>query len=102
MTEKIYCGNAKEIETKFGKMLKISFSKDDLNKLSQSLNGQGWVNCNVKEKQTKIEGKPTHYLEIDTYVKPQATNENLSQDDAKKRLLQQQSNDINNGDELPF
>ena len=71
MSDKIYCGNAKEIETKFGKMLKISFSKDDLAKLSQGLNEQGWVNCNVKEKQTKVQGKPTHYLEIDTYL---ATN----------------------------
>jgi hypothetical protein len=83
MSEKIYCGNAKEIETKFGKMLKISFSKDDLAKLSQSLNEQGWVNCNVKEKQTKVQGKATHYLEIDTYVKPTDSRSQVADNETK-------------------
>jgi hypothetical protein len=69
MTEKIYCGNAKTIETKFGKMLKISFSKSDLQALNKAMEGKEWVNCNLKKKQTIVEGKPTHYLEIDTYVK---------------------------------
>lgn len=71
MSEKIYCGNAKVIETKFGKMLKISFSKKDLQELNKAMEGKEWVNCNLKEKQNKQEGKPTHYLELDTYV---ATN----------------------------
>ena len=66
MTEKIYAGNGKEVETKFGKMLKISFSKKDLETLISQLNN-GWVNCVVKEKQTKVEGKPTHYLEVDLW-----------------------------------
>ena len=70
MSDKIYCGNAKEIETKFGKMLKISFSKKDLQELNKAMEGKEWVNCNLKEKQNKQEGKPTHYLELDTYVKP--------------------------------
>jgi hypothetical protein len=83
MSEKIYCGNAKEIETKFGKMLKISFSKEDLQKLNNSLNEQGWVNCNVKEKQTKVQGKPTHYLEIDTYQKPTDTRSQVSETETK-------------------
>jgi hypothetical protein len=69
MSEKIYCGNAKTIETKFGKMLKISFSKSDLQALNKAMEGKEWVNCNLKKKQTIVEGKPTHYLEIDTYVK---------------------------------
>tara|TARA_R110000868_G_scaffold154870_2_gene381123 strand:+ start:212 stop:487 length:276 start_codon:yes stop_codon:yes gene_type:complete len=66
MTEKIYAGNGKEVETKFGKLLKLSFSKSDLEKLTSQLNN-GWVNCVVKEKQTKVEGKPTHYLEVDLW-----------------------------------
>jgi hypothetical protein len=89
MSEKIYCGNAKEIETKFGKMLKISFSKEDLQKLNNSLNEQGWVNCNVKEKQTKVQGKPTHYLEIDTYQKPTDSRSQVSETETK-------------ADDLPF
>jgi hypothetical protein len=74
MSEKIYCGNAKTIETKFGKMLKISFSKSDLQALNKAMEGKEWVNCNLKKKQTIVEGKPTHYLEIDTYVKPNENN----------------------------
>ena len=79
MTEKIYCGNAKTIETKFGKMLKISFSKTDLEKLNYAIAGKEWVNCNLKKKQTIVEGKTTHYLEIDTYVKPTDTRSQVSE-----------------------
>ena len=78
MSEKIYCGNAKVIETKFGKMLKISFSKKDLQELNKAMEGKEWVNCNLKEKQNKQEGKPTHYLELDTYVKPTDTRSQVS------------------------
>lgn len=66
MSEKIYAGNGKEVQTKFGKLLKLSFSKNDLETLTSQLNN-GWVNCVVKEKQTKVEGKPTHYLEVDLW-----------------------------------
>lgn len=78
MSEKIYCGNAKVIETKFGKMLKISFSKKDLQELNKAMEGKEWVNCNLKEKQNKVEGKPTHYLELDTYVKPTDSRSQVS------------------------
>ena len=79
MSEKIYCGNAKVIETKFGKMLKISFSKKDLQELNKAMDGKEWVNCNLKEKQNKQEGKPTHYLELDTYVKPTDSRSQVSE-----------------------
>lgn len=78
MSEKIYCGNAKVIETKFGKMLKISFSKKDLQELNKAMEGKEWVNCNLKEKHNKQEGKPTHYLELDTYVKPTESRSQVS------------------------
>lgn len=79
MSEKIYCGNAKVIETKYGKMLKISFSKKDLQELNKAMEGKEWVNCNLKEKQNKQEGKPTHYLELDTYVKPTDSRSQVSE-----------------------
>jgi hypothetical protein len=91
MTEKIYCGNAKTIETKFGKMLKISFSKSDLQALNKAMEGKEWVNCNLKKKQTIVEGKPTHYLEIDTYVKPTDTRSQVSE-----------SENLTNDNDLPF
>lgn len=85
MSEKIYCGNAKVIETKFGKMLKISFSKKDLQELNKAMEGKDWVNCNLKEKQNKQEGKPTHYLELDTYVKPT---------DSRSQVSESENNDL--------
>ena len=66
MSEKVFCGNGKEIETKYGPLMKLSFSSSDLDKLTQHLDN-GWVNAVVKEKREKVEGKPTHYIEIDSW-----------------------------------
>lgn len=75
--EKQFVGSAKIINTKYGELTKISFSKTDLETLTKALNN-GWVNCVVKEKKNKVEGKPTHYLEIDNYKSdkaPQTTDQ---------------------------
>lgn len=66
MEEKVFCGNGKIITTKYGEMTKISFSESDLQKLKDNLDG-GWVNTVLKEKKNKVEGKPTHYLEVDKW-----------------------------------
>jgi hypothetical protein len=66
--DKIFCGSGKVINTKFGELTKISFSQKDIETLQANLNN-GWVNLVVKEKREKIDGKPTHYLEIDNYKK---------------------------------
>jgi hypothetical protein len=73
---KIYGGNAKIIETKFGQMTKISQSRSDLEKLLAYLNENDseWVNLVMKEKQEKVEGKPTHYLEVDDWKPVQVAN----------------------------
>ena len=68
MSEKIFCGSGKVVTTKFGDMTKLSFSEKDLEVLKNNLIN-GWVNLVVKEKQNKVEGKPTHYLEVDTWKK---------------------------------
>lgn len=75
---KIYGGNAKIIQTKFGEMTKISQSRSDLEKLLAYLNANDteWVNLVLKEKQEKIEGKPTHYLEVDDWKPVQVANKN--------------------------
>jgi hypothetical protein len=75
MSEKIYCGNGKVVNTQFGELTKLSFSKDDINKMVQYMkdNSTDWINLVLKEKQNKQEGKPTHYLEVDTWKpSPQA------------------------------
>ena len=63
---KIYGGNAKMITTKFGDMWTISQSRKDLETLLKFMNDNDteWVNLSVKEKQEKVEGKATHYLEV--------------------------------------
>jgi hypothetical protein len=88
---KIYGGNAKIIQTKFGEMTKISQSRSDLEKLLSYLNSNDteWVNLVLKEKQEKVEGKPTHYLEVDDWKPVQVANK-----PTEKRIIQ--------NDDLPF
>jgi len=78
MSDKVFCGNAKIITTQYGEMTKISFSESDLKKLMENLDN-GWVNTVLKEKKNKVEGKPTHYLEVDNW-KPEAKAEVPSSD----------------------
>ena len=88
---KIYGGNAKIIETKFGQMTKISQSRSDLEKLLAYLNANDteWVNLVIKEKQEKVEGKATHYLEVDEWKPIQLANKAT-----EKRIVEK--------DNLPF
>jgi len=88
---KIYGGNAKIIQTKFGEMTKISQSRSDLEKLLAYLNANDseWVNLVLKEKQEKVEGKPTHYLEVDDWKPVQVANKAT-----EKRIVE--------NDKLPF
>jgi len=75
---KVYGGNAKKIQTKFGEMWKVSQSRKDLETLLKYLNENDseWVNLVLKEKQEKVEGKPTHYLEVDDWKPVQVANKN--------------------------
>jgi hypothetical protein len=94
---KIYGGNAKIIQTKFGEMTKISQSRSDLEKLLAYLNANDseWVNLVLKEKQEKVEGKPTHYLEVDDWKPVQVANKNEGNfKPTEKRIIE--------NDDLPF
>jgi hypothetical protein len=94
---KIYGGNAKIIQTKFGQMTKISQSRSDLEKLLKYLNENDteWVNLVLKEKTEKVEGKPTHYLEVDEWKPVQVANKNQSNfKPVEKRIVE--------NDALPF
>ena len=97
---KIYSGNAKIIETKFGLMTKISQSRSDLEKLLKYLNDNDleWVSQVLKEKITKVEGKSTHYLEVDEW-KPTEVKEknNFKPVVAEKKIIQKYEEDT-----LPF
>lgn len=76
MAEKIYCGSARVINTQYGELTKVSFHKDDVNKIVKYMkdNNSDWANLVVKEKREKADGKPTHYLEIDEW-KPTTQSE---------------------------
>lgn len=91
--DKIFVGSAKIITTQFGELMKVSFSQSDLDKLNANVSN-GWVNCNVKEKKNKVEGKPTHYLEIDTW-KPSGEKASAPQGTNKGKIL-------DDADPLPF
>jgi hypothetical protein len=96
----IYAGTAKLVATKFGEMTKVSFNRTDLEKLIKYMNENDteWVNLVIKEKKEKVEGKPTHYLQVDEW-KPNTTKEK------KEFTLNTEKNEMVNkfeGDSLPF
>jgi len=89
MNDKVFIGSGKIIPTKFGELTKISFSESDIDKLKANLTN-GWVNLVVKEKKDKVEGKPTHYLEVDNW-KP-----NTDKDGSKSVSQFQQADSTSN------
>jgi len=95
MNDKIFVGSGKIVNTKFGALTKLSFSRKDLQTMMDNLSEQGWINVVLKEKQNKVEGKPTHYLEVDNW-KPDSTQGMKKEDIAHCEF------NANNGDDLPF
>lgn len=100
--EKIYGGNARQITTKFGDMWKVSQNRSDLEKLLKYMNDNDteWVNLDIKEKPQKVEGKPTHYLEL--YQNESNENKPKEKNDwvpvvAKKEIIEKYEKDT-----LPF
>ena len=96
--DKIYAGSAKIVQTNYGELTKVSFHKDDINKMVQYMKdtNSDWINLAVKAKQSPQPGKPTHYLEVDTW-KPKEQAQQPAQ--AKTTLAQDMEDD---GDTLPF
>jgi len=89
--EKVFCGSGKIIKTKHGDLTKVSFSEADLQKMLDNLSN-GWINTVLKEKKVKVDGKPTHYLEIDFWKPTEVSNQNINK----------KSTEISEGDDLPF
>jgi len=94
---KIYGGNAKLVQTKFGEIWKVSQSRKDLEGLLQYLNDNDaeWVNLDIKEKLQIVEGKPTHYLQVWQKEAVQVANKNEGNfKPTEKRIVE--------NDNLPF
>ncbi len=72
---KTYVGNAKEVTTQYGPLMKVSFSKKDLAILTANLNENGYVNLQVSKRREVSEYGHTHSISIDDWVptKPKAT-----------------------------
>jgi hypothetical protein len=99
MSEKIYCGSGRVISTQYGDLTKVSFHKDDINKMVQYMkdNKSDWINLVVKEKKEVQEGKPTHYLEVDTW-KPDTSK----QDAIAAEKIRGDQEAQTESDDLPF
>ena len=80
MSEKIYVpGSAKEIQTQYGPLLKLSFPVADLVAFVQAhKNAKGWVNMNVSRRKSEGKYGETHTIVLDTWqpsAKPAAKPE---------------------------
>ena len=95
MSSKIYCGTGRIISTNYGNMPKIKLHKDDINTIVKWMrsNDSDWVNIDMKEKQSPVDGKPTHYLEVDEWKPPEV---NPSEQEFKANQVD------NTSDDLPF
>lgn len=71
MSDKLYCGNGKIINTQFGRQLKLSLTAEDVRVLEENLNN-GWVNIDVKKKRDE-NAKFPYFLEVNTW-KPNQQN----------------------------
>jgi len=74
MDTKIYCGNGRVVETKFGNMMKLSLTEEDVKRLQENLK-DGWVNIDVKKRKEPSKGGTTHYLEVNTFQKEEKKEE---------------------------
>lgn len=103
MSEKIFCGSGKIVTTKYGDLTKLSFHKDDLKRLEQNLVND-WVNCVMKEKKEKKDGKPTHYLEVDNWKPEQQNQETKPPLEFNKKPSKTNKIEvvIDDDDDLPF
>ena len=66
MAEKTYCGIGRVVETKFGKMLKLSMTEEDVKTLQENI-VDGWVNVDVGKRKEPSERGTTHYLTVNTW-----------------------------------
>lgn len=64
--DKVFVGNIKTKETKFGQIEVVGINKADIQTMAKHMNEKGWVNLLIK---TSKDGK--RYLEVDTW-KPSA------------------------------
>lgn len=117
--QKVYIGNGKQIDTQYGKLLKLSFSRADLVVLTNHLNEKGYVNINCNERKSVSEWGHTHSMQIDDWQpnqngqqqghQPQQNNQgqqsnyNPNYDNANQGQQAAPANNFDNfDDDIPF
>ncbi len=63
--DKVFVGNSRNIQGKFGEIQKISYSKKDLETMLANLNEKGYVNLNRIAKKEVDKYGNSHYMVID-------------------------------------
>jgi len=88
----IYTGTGRILNSKYGIIPKLSLTKKDLKVLEQYLddNKFEWVTVEILKKKEKIEGKPTHYGQIDRYKESQGQGQ--QQEPAPAQQVPQNAN----------
>jgi len=97
--EKKYVGTGKTVSTKFGDILKLSFSENDLKTLQENLSN-GWVNVDIMKRKEPSEKGTTHYGRINTWKQQQQSDRTESFQNEKKSAPKQVIDD--DGSDLPF
>lgn len=89
---------AKEVSTKFGPLLKLSFNVDALIEWATARrNAKGWVNLNVSKRREIGKHGETHSVSLCTWQPQQRAD-----DATAKRGFQQAKDAADGGDEPPF
>ena len=88
--QKVYIGNGKQIDTQYGKLLKLSFSRADLVVLTNHLNEKGYVNINCNERKSVSEWGHTHSMQIDDW-QPNQNGQQQGQQSQQNNQGQQSS-----------
>lgn len=89
MESKIYVGSWKEIDGKYWKMLKLSFSKTDIETLLANLNEKGWVNLIASERKEVGKFGETHSITVDTW-KPDGSKQTAIEEKPKSRYQEEE------------
>jgi len=66
MSDRVYVGNGKAMETKYGQILNMIMSEEDVKRIQDSLKN-GWVDVEVKKRKEPSKTGFTHYMEVNTF-----------------------------------
>ena len=101
MAEKIYCGNAKEINGKHSTFTKVLFHRNDVEKLMQNLQND-FVSIIITERREPSARGYTHSVSIDHYEPQNAVQEAEVVEERKGGTLLDTIPTDDTDDDLPF